>query len=99
MRANLAPFLDMRESPHPHPIFRRGEQRLPGLDLKGRVPGVEISHRQGAILRRRMAIGDDFIAQRRLAQLLEPTLSKAHEEQLSMTTFLDGDSAFVGQVS
>src|SRR4029077_9106754 len=68
--------------PDAHPIRRREIQLLARLGAEGLVPGVEVAHRVGAVLGRRVAVGDHLPPQRRLADLLTPGLREAEEEQL-----------------
>src|SRR5438309_7148069 len=69
-------------SPYAHPLRRREVDLLARLDAECRVPRVEVAYRVGPILRRRMAVDDDPLPQRRLADLLPPALTEAEEEQL-----------------
>src|SRR4051812_498200 len=69
-------------SPHPHAIAGLQEQLLPRLHTEHPVPGVDVPHRIAPVLGRRMAVGDELLPQRRLAQLLAPALPERDEEQL-----------------
>src|SRR5437879_12707022 len=69
-------------SPYAHPLRRREVDLLARLDAECRVPRVEVAYRVGPILRRRMAVDDDPLPQRRLADLLPPAVTAAEEEQL-----------------
>src|SRR5436305_12230127 len=69
-------------SPYTHPLRRREVDLLARLDAECRVPRVEVTYRVGPILRWRMAVDDDPLPQRRLADLLPPALTEADEEQL-----------------
>src|SRR5437764_10242712 len=69
-------------SPYTHPLRRREVDLLARLDAECRVPRVEVAYRVGPILRRRMAVDDDPLPQRRLADLLPPALTEGDEEPL-----------------
>jgi predicted RNA-binding Zn ribbon-like protein len=68
--------------PNPHALGRRQVQLFSGLDVKGSVPGVDISDGQRSIFPRRMDIGQHLIAQSRVAHLIRPALGKSNEELL-----------------
>jgi len=69
-------------SPHAYAIRGREVQVLARFDAERLIPRVEVAHRVGAILVRCVAVGDDPLAQRGLADLLTPALREAQEEQL-----------------
>src|SRR3977135_1407498 len=69
-------------SPHAHPVRGSEVQLLARLHAERVIPRVEVAHRVGAILDRCVAVGDDPLAQRRLADLLAPALREAQEKQL-----------------
>src|ERR1700740_1942440 len=68
--------------PYAHPVRGREVELLARLDVERLVPRIEVAYRIGAILRRRVTVDDDPLAQRRLADLLPPALPEAEEEEL-----------------
>src|SRR5689334_23900003 len=68
--------------PDLHAILRPQIELVAFLHAEGRIPGVEIAHRQCAILRRRVAVGEQLLAQRRLSRLQPPGLRIRDEELL-----------------
>src|ERR1700719_5309350 len=76
-------FMDaFPRSPHAYAIRGREVQLLARFDAERVIPRVEVAHRVGGFLVRCVAVGDDPLAQRGLADLLAPALREAQQEQL-----------------
>src|SRR6201999_160993 len=64
--------------------------------VEGGVPGVQIFDGVGAPLGGGVAVGDDFVAQRRVADFFAPALHVAQEKQLVGVEAGDFDRRCVG---
>src|SRR3546814_344069 len=68
--------------PDANAFFGRQVERIAFLDVERLVPGVEIAHRQRPVHARRVAVGRELLAQRRVARLGRPGLGIGDEEAL-----------------
>src|SRR5215470_2047029 len=63
-------------------VGRREVERLTRFHPEGVVPGVDVTHGQGAVVGRRVRVDHQTLAQRGLADFLTPGLGEAEEELL-----------------
>lgn len=71
-----------RRSPDPHARGRCDKERLGGVYVERGIPRIEISHGQGAVVRRCVTVGHEPLALKRLAHLGLPSLREREKELL-----------------
>src|SRR3546814_1341451 len=77
----LFPYTTLFRS-DPYALLGREVHLLAGFDVERLVPGIEITHRRGALLAGRVRIGEELRAERRLAIFGAPHLRPALVEAL-----------------
>src|SRR3546814_8909310 len=69
-------------TPDANALFGRQVERVAFLDVERLVPRIEVAHRQRPVHARRVAVGRNLLAQRRVARLRRPGLGISNEETL-----------------